>query len=240
MDHNAEIGTASHWSYKGISLHDNHIQHISSPHTSHSKNKEFTALKQSLPKKIYALTPTGEVKELPLGATPIDFAYTIHTDIGTHCKGAIVNDKITPLNYTIQEGDMIEILTDKNKYPKKEWLSIAVSKSVRHKIKSYFLSIGENIATKNNTFLQKTEATKPILSKHVHKNTTHNTPSPNTFLIGGEKNMIYHFAKCCHPEEKKNLVAYASSTRDFVIHHKNCLNVLRCDQQKILEVKKIA
>jgi len=250
MDYNAEVGAASHWAYKGIqniSKNKKNAQYNDEEKNNIYENTQFNALKNSLPKKIYASTPTGEIKELPVGATPIDFAYSIHSDIGDHCSGAIVNGKIVSLRYKIQEGDMIGILTDKNKFPKIEWLDFIRSDSARQKIKSYLFSIGKNVVSKiditqnkkqkNN--LEKTEKPESKNSKNIINKNSKKPEKYSGLIIGGQKNMIYHFAKCCNPEEKRNIIAYASNTRDFIIHHRNCGNVERLDDNQILAVEKL-
>ncbi len=255
MDYNAEVGSASHWAYKGIQNISTNKKNSKLENTENIENtektkqsdiyenKQFNALKNSLPQKIYALTPTGEIKELSIGATPIDFAYSIHSDIGDHCSGAIVNGKIVSLTYKIQEGDMIGILTDKNKFPKKEWLDFVASESARQKIKSYLFSIGENVLARIDKTQNKKQDTnvEKALNKDLKNNiknvVTKKTKAYSGLIIGGQKNMIHHFAKCCNSEKKRNIVAYASNTRDFVIHHKNCGNLKKLDDERILRVE---
>ena len=87
--------------------------------------------------EIYIFTPKGDVRMLPHGATPIDFAYGIHSDIGDHCSGAKVNGRIVPLNYQLQSGDVVQILTHPQRHPTKDWLKIAGSSRARAKIRQY-------------------------------------------------------------------------------------------------------
>ena len=87
---------------------------------------------------IYVFTPKGDVMELPLGATPVDFAYRIHSDIGDHMVSAIVNDNIVPLNYELQDGDIIKINTNKASKPNLDWLDFVKTPQAKSKIKSYF------------------------------------------------------------------------------------------------------
>jgi GTP pyrophosphokinase len=87
--------------------------------------------------RIFVFTPKGDVIELPENATPLDFAYHIHTDIGNQCVGAKVNDQMTALTHQLKSGDVIEIMTDKNrKAPNPDWLNIVVTNQSRDKIRS--------------------------------------------------------------------------------------------------------
>ncbi len=87
-------------------------------------------------KRIFAITPRGEVIDLPAGATPVDFAYHIHTDVGSGCVGAKVNQRIVPLDHELQSGDMVEIVTQKNKKPSSDWLRFVKTAAAKDKIRS--------------------------------------------------------------------------------------------------------
>ena len=89
--------------------------------------------------EVFVFTPKGEVKSLPAGATPLDFAYAVHTDVGHRCVGAKVNGKITPLHYRLQSGDIVEILTSKQERgPSRDWLSLVKTSRARNKIRAWF------------------------------------------------------------------------------------------------------
>ena len=94
-----------------------------------------------LGENIYVYTPKGDVFELPKGATPIDFAYRVHTKIGETMVGAIVNDNIVPLDYELHTGDIVNIKTNKNSKPSQEWLSIVKSSQTKNKIRAFFSKI---------------------------------------------------------------------------------------------------
>jgi GTP pyrophosphokinase len=83
------------------------------------------------------LTPTGEARELPRGSTPVDFAYTIHSEVGDHCARAKVNGKLVPLKYELQNGDMVEILTSKTQTPRKDWMKFVKTADARAKIRAW-------------------------------------------------------------------------------------------------------
>ena len=89
------------------------------------------------PDEVYVFTPRGDVKALPDGATPVDFAYTVHTDVGHHCVGAKVNGKLVPLRYTLHQGDIVEIVTSPTQHPSRDWLKIVKSNRARAKINQW-------------------------------------------------------------------------------------------------------
>ena len=142
----AEDGIAAHWKYKeGRTVLDKDDQafawlrqvlewqqEVKDPH-------EFlTSLKLDLyPEEVYCFTPKGEVKTLPREASPIDFAFAIHTEIGHHCVGARVNGKIVPLRSKLRNGDIVEILTSPGHNPSRDWLSLVVTNKARAKIRHY-------------------------------------------------------------------------------------------------------
>jgi GTP pyrophosphokinase len=142
----AEKGIAAHWRYKeGIAYKNSEenqikklrevmeIQHeIKDP-------KEFMSnLKLALfPEEVYVFTPNGDVKSFPMGATPIDFAYSIHTDVGNQCIGAKVNKSIVPLRYKLQNGETVEIITQTGHHPSKDWLKNVVTTRAISKIRNW-------------------------------------------------------------------------------------------------------
>jgi len=89
------------------------------------------------PDEVYVFTPKGDVKALPEGATPLDFAYAVHTKVGEHCVGAKVNAKLVPLRYTLRQGDIVEIVTSPNQHPSRDWLKIVKSTRARAKINQW-------------------------------------------------------------------------------------------------------
>jgi len=141
----AEEGIAAHWRYKeGRSYRsdDDQIKRLRDllEVQQELKNpREFMSnLKMALfPDDVYVFTPKGDVKAFPKGATPIDFAYSIHTDIGNQCIGAKVNRSIVPLKYMFQNGDTVEIITQSGHHPSKDWLKYAVTSRAISKIKNW-------------------------------------------------------------------------------------------------------
>ena len=87
--------------------------------------------------KIYVFTPNGDLKQLPVGATVLDFAFDIHTQIGSQCSGANVNGKLQPIRYVLHSGDRVEILTNKKQVPKSDWLNVVTTEKAKNRIKRY-------------------------------------------------------------------------------------------------------
>ncbi len=106
-------------------------------------------------KEIYTFTPNGEIKSLPKGATPIDFAYAVHTEVGSRCRGAKVNGKIVPLSRELKSGDQVEIITSSNQKPKLAWLDYAVTSRARSKIKNSLQEAKKKIAEEGKEILRR-------------------------------------------------------------------------------------
>ncbi|PNV80566.1 MAG: (p)ppGpp synthetase [Dictyoglomus turgidum] len=188
----AEYGIAAHWLYKEeIKKPDSFEEKLSWLRQLLEWQKELTddqefleSIKSDLfEREIYVFTPKGDVIALPQGSTPIDFAYAIHTEVGHRCRGAKVNGRIVPLNYILQNGDIVEIITSKEEgKPSRDWLNIVKTTQAKNKIKQYFKKIAreetiekakellENEIKRNEDwlkeFLQKTEISLNDLIEH--------------------------------------------------------------------------
>jgi GTP pyrophosphokinase len=147
MHETAEFGVAAHWLYKrGKSEKDAEWvawvkQMMDEGTTDEADPREFMkAFRTDLfDEEVHVFTPKGQVKTLPAGATPIDFAYAVHTDVGHRTVGAKVNGRIVPLHYTLRNGDFVEILTSKQgRGPSRDWLSLAKSSRARNKIRQWY------------------------------------------------------------------------------------------------------
>lgn len=151
MNRTAEEGIAAHWRYKEgkkpdeeydkkvAELRQRLTQQLQESLTESNDSREFIeTLKIDLfPDEVYVFTPKGEVKELPKGATPVDFAYAIHSEVGHQCVGAKVNGRIVPLRYELQTGDTVEILTQKHHVPSADWLSFVKTSRAKNRIKQW-------------------------------------------------------------------------------------------------------
>src|SRR2546421_6210470 len=145
----AELGIAAHWLYKGGGRRRRDPEWAAwvkqlmdtTAQTDEADPREFmkSFRMDVFSDEVYVFTPKGEVKSLPAGATPIDFAYAVHTDVGHRTVGAKVNGRIVPLHYRIRSGDIVEILTSKSgRGPSRDWLSLAASSRARNKIRQWF------------------------------------------------------------------------------------------------------
>jgi len=146
MHHIAEEGVAAHWKYKegtrGAHDDDQALKALRSlvEWTQEVKDsREFIdSLKLDLyPKDVYAFTPMGKVIQLPRGATPVDFAYMIHSEVGNTCTGARINGRMAPLRTQIQNGDMVEILTNANAHPSRDWLNFVATSRARNRVRHW-------------------------------------------------------------------------------------------------------
>ena len=142
----AEEGIAAHWLYKekkaGKDKVDESLvwlrQLLETNQDVQDPQELMDAVRVDLfPDEVYVFTPKGDVKALPDGATPLDFAYAVHTKVGERCVGAKVNGKLVPLRYTLRQGDIVEIVTSPNQHPSRDWLQIVKSSRARSKINQW-------------------------------------------------------------------------------------------------------
>jgi guanosine-3',5'-bis(diphosphate) 3'-pyrophosphohydrolase len=144
MDRRAEEGIAAHWKYKegrvGAGRDEQYFQWLRQllewQQEVRDPQEFLTNLKIDLyPEEVYTFTPRGQVKVLPRGSTPVDFAYGIHTDVGHHCVGARVNGRMVPLRTKLKNGDIVEIITNPSHKPSRDWLNFVATSRARSKIK---------------------------------------------------------------------------------------------------------
>jgi guanosine-3',5'-bis(diphosphate) 3'-pyrophosphohydrolase len=147
MHDTAETGIAAHWKYKENPNKSEGnlqwVQELLEYNQDVTSNSEFLdVVKNDLDMGgVFIFTPDGDVKELRYGATPLDFAYSVHTDVGHSCVGAKVNGKMVPLKYRLKSGDTVSVLTSKTQTPSKDWLKIAKTSRAKTKIKQWLLKI---------------------------------------------------------------------------------------------------
>ena len=141
MDAVAERGIAAHWRYKGVNqgaqTSEQWLGRLREAleETTHSLAKRFDAKPST--GEIFVFTPNGDIRKLPEGATVLDFAFDIHTNLGATCTGGKVNNRAVPIREVLRNGDIVEVMTQKNQTPKADWLSFCVTSKARTRIKSY-------------------------------------------------------------------------------------------------------
>ena len=210
----AEYGVAAHWKYKGTDRDkwfDKKIswlkQLLEWKHQSLAGQDFVETLKLDLfDDEIVSFTPKGDPIKLREGATPVDFAYEVHTSIGEHCSKALVNGKVVPLNHKLKPGDVVEIITAKNAHPSRQWLNFVVSSKARSKIKSKL-----NISAELDTKKKAKEEYSPINFARL--------------IEYDGKKMPIKISRCCDPKIGDKIYAYVTKDRKITVHKKGCVNV---------------
>lgn len=177
--------------------------------------------------EVFVFTPKGAVKKLPLGSTPIDFAYAVHSEIGNHCFGAKVAGKIVPLDYKLKSGDIVEIITSTRVKPHQDWLRIVRTSKAKSRIRQW--TRGEQMHRGQVHLVEETpphRETKPVhltlpkeISPRVHKS------SPAKIKIAGVNGLEVSFSKCCHPVLGDKIVGYITRGHGVSIHKATCHNI---------------
>uniref|UniRef100_A0A7C4Y5E2 Bifunctional (P)ppGpp synthetase/guanosine-3',5'-bis(Diphosphate) 3'-pyrophosphohydrolase n=1 Tax=Caldisericum exile TaxID=693075 RepID=A0A7C4Y5E2_9BACT len=224
-----EMGIAAHWKYKeGKSLDKDYEAKIAWLRQMLEWQKEVRSSKEFVERvkvdlfsdEVLVFTPKGDVIELPQGSTPVDFAFRVHTEIGYRCIGAKVNGTMVPLNYKLQTGDRVEIITSKTSAgPKLDWLQFVRTASAKSRIKAYFRKLYEEKK-------EERKEEKPQLPKVIPL-------KPKTEVseyfptISGVSNINISIAKCCNPKPFDEIVGYISRGRGIKIHRVDCPNLMK-------------
>lgn len=237
MHEHAENGIAAHWAYSEggkrkvfkANLKETEWVNQLKQFLQEMKPQEgLTNLKIDFFKnRIFAFTPKGDVKDLPEGATPIDFAYAIHTDLGHSLKGAKVNGKMVPLNHKLKNGDVVEILKGKILKPSFDWLKVAKTTEARKKIKSWFVEEEKNLKASQKTEEVKKKKTKKqkVIVEIVKKGVP---------VIQGQTGLMYKLAKCCSPKVGDKIKGYMTLNRGVSVHNAECTSIKNADGKRIL------
>ncbi|MGN6179713.1 MAG: RelA/SpoT family protein [Mucilaginibacter sp.] len=212
MNEIAEKGFAAHWKYKEQSTDSGLDQWVQKVREM-LKNPESNALdflddfKMNLfSDEIFIFTPKGALIQLPLNATALDFAFEIHTDVGASCIGAKVNHKLVPLNYKLQNGDQVEIITSSKQTPKEDWLNIVVTAKAKAKIKSALKEEKRKVAETGKEILERKLKSLKITynSENIHKLSYY-------FKLSSTLDLFYEVAK--GTIDMKDLKEYQASER---------------------------
>ena len=244
MDKTAEEGVAAHWSYKASTGSESgswknydsvNYQKIINKIKNWSKEIEqnedyMDEIKNELLKdSIVVFTPQGRVIELPVGATALDFAFKIHTEIGVHTTGAKADGSIIPLSKPLSNTQVVEILTSPSAHPHHAWLEMAKTSSARKKIMAWLNKNAPASAPEKKKEVKEApaeEALKPPIPLMQGIKFIPSSKDPaSPVRINNESNILFDFAKCCNPVYGDEIVAYISRGRGYVIHRKDCKNL---------------
>ncbi|HEY0175969.1 MAG TPA: bifunctional (p)ppGpp synthetase/guanosine-3',5'-bis(diphosphate) 3'-pyrophosphohydrolase [Pedobacter sp.] len=214
MNEIAEKGFAAHWKYKESS-NDNGLDQWIMKVREMLNNPEANALdflddfKMNLfSDEIFIFTPKGALIQLPLGATALDFAFEIHTDVGAKCIGAKVNHKLVPLSYKLQNGDQVEIITSGKQVPKEDWLNIVVTAKAKSKIKSSLKEEKRKIAEEGKETLE-----RKLKSLKITYNTDNLNKLSYFFKLASTQELFIAVAQ--GKIELKDLKEYAASEKEI-------------------------
>jgi len=241
MHHTAENGIAAHWLYKKGYLKED-VNHDELPLV--NKLKEWQAAgaasvdfmdgikKELLRDSIYVFTPKGDVVELPAGSTAIDFAYSIHTEVGDHVMGAKADGVIVPLKQPLTNTQVVEVLTSKTAHPHLDWLRFVRTSRARSKIRHWLSQNDPQLIIDGNIVAKKKEPDaktlvyqRPAREGEPEPETKIRDPEKVGFRIGAERNMMIRVAQCCLPSPGEAIVGYVSRGRGIIVHRQDCFNL---------------
>ena len=239
MHDQAELGLAAHWKYKeGRSrdpraldvTYDRKIEWVRKllDTERHDGDRDFLdeVRAELFEDRVYALTPKGEVVDLPPGATPLDFAYHVHTDLGHRCRGARVNGRIVPLTRVLANGEIVEIITHKHPQPSRDWLSetsgFITSPRARSKVRAWFRKLDEDAGR------LPAEVPAPVpVPAPPRRLRSPRKPSRSPVVLGGVEDLPISFARCCAPVKPEPIAGYATLSRGVTIHRADCPGLRR-------------
>jgi GTP pyrophosphokinase len=252
MHEHAELGVAAHWTYKEGGSRDSQyerkiewVRKLLQPHDTSTEQSDRDFLERMRTElfedRVYALTPKGEVIDLPRGATPLDFAYQIHTSLGHRCKGAKVNGRIVPLTYTLQNGEVVEIIAGKQETPSRDWLAPE---------QGYLRSVHSR--TKVRAWFRKKDAEQPEqpvpdavqpeplrTDKPITRPRPQRSGSSSPVQIEGVGDLPTTLARCCGPLRPQPIAGYVTLGRGVTIHRGDCPSLARMRAVKPERVLKV-
>lgn len=220
MHQKAELGVAAHWIYKENDAKD----------TKKPVEDSIVSFR-----RVYVLSPQGDIIALPVGSTPLDFAYHIHTELGHRCRGAKVNGKMVPLTYHLRSGDEIEIVSVKIGTPSRDWSNkhLGYLKTIRaiSKVNAWFRR-QEALESDKDQKEEKREIPKDppkTLNDSVVLKTLTKPNKPygvdrnqSNIEIAGVGNLLCHFAKCCKPLPGDAIIGYITQGHGVTVHRQDC------------------
>jgi GTP pyrophosphokinase len=250
MQDQAELGVAAHWRYKeggGDARYDHKIQQVRELlHGAPGAADQLARLSAGLfDDRVYAMTPKGEVVDLPQGGTPLDFAFHVHSSLGERCRGAKVNGRIAPLTQPLSSGDVVEIITGKKAAPSRDWLSASagylVSSRSKSKLRAYFRRLDEAAArSASATSAPAAPAAPRVEEPRAVRSVRANAAKRSPVEIDGVGDLPITLARCCAPVRPEPIRGYLTLGRGVTIHRADCAGLARMVKQKpqrLLEVE---
>ncbi len=255
MHEQAELGVAAHWRYKEGGARDagyerkiEWVRRVLDPaHAASDEIDPIERLKGELfADRIYAMTPRGEVVDLPRGATALDFAYHVHTDLGHRCRGARTNARIVPLNQPLANGQVVEIITGKEPAPSRDWLSpeqgFLASARSRAKVRAWFRRADASGSRERGSVSREPEPKRagagPGSNAALVRTGSAAVPPParrrparrpgaSPVRVEGVGDLPSTLAHCCSPVPPDAIAGYVTLGRGVTIHQARCASLLR-------------
>jgi GTP pyrophosphokinase len=239
----AEYGIAAHWRYKEGSTDkflDQKMSWFRQMLDWQNELKDAKDFMESLKidlfvDEVFVFTPKGDVFGLPIGATPVDFAYRVHTEVGHRTVGARVNGRIVPLDFKLRNGDIVEILSSKKDNPSQDWLRFVKTAAARVKIRNWF---------KKQKGVEKVEAAKAVIATEESKVKPLLVPRPrvkakSAVTVSGLENVLVKFSRCCRPIPGEEILGFITRGRGITVHRKDCPNIVRQEipRERIVKVE---
>jgi GTP pyrophosphokinase len=237
MHRSSEYGIAAHWRYKEgetDQVLDKKMAWLRQMLEWQSELNDARDFMESLKidllaEEVFVFTPKGNVFDLPAGSNPVDFAYRVHTEVGHRCMGARINGRIVPLDYTLNNGDIVEILTGKKDDPSMDWLSFVKTAGARVKIKNWFKKQrGESRSEAAPAAAREAAEIKPLLVPRPH------VKAKSAVRVSGLENVLVKFSRCCYPVPGEDIIGFVTQGRGIAVHRANCANLSR---QKVAHEK---
>ena len=244
MHADSERGVAAHWRYKeggrsnqAYERQINELRSLLAPAEGADGAQDFLDRVRGdlFQDRIYVVSPKGEIVDVPVGGTPLDFAYQVHTDLGHRTRGAKVNGRMVPLNYQLKNSETVEIITAKSPQPSRDWLSaqsgFLASLRHRNKVRAWFRKLDE--ALHEAAPAQVADAApRPLQREPLQREPqpgypgTPATRAPDS-QVQGIGDLLSTYARCCKPVPPEPIVGYITVGRGVSIHSQSCANLAR-------------
>jgi GTP pyrophosphokinase len=246
MHASSERGVAAHWRYKeggrsnqAYERKINELRSLLAPAEGTETSRDFLdrVRVDLFQDRVYVLSPKGEIVDVPVGGTPLDFAYQVHTDLGHRTRGAKVNGRMVPLDYRLKNSETVEIITAKTPQPSRDWLStqsgFLASLRHRNKVRAWFRKQDEppNKAEGEVSAAQAAGAMQRL--QHAREAPSEHPPAREASVrapdieVQGIGDLLSTYARCCKPVPPEPIVGYITVGRGVSIHSQACANLAR-------------